>query len=128
MHEQAGAQAPADTDVTQALVGTWQGDLRDLLGTFAATLTLNRDGTYTAQHVLVGGYTIVMQGRWTFGPEVAASRGVISFEMMGSEPEEFCSVGIESNLLNFRDRDTIELGDETTNYPNGVMRRIAKSM
>jgi hypothetical protein len=128
MQQQAGAQAPADTDITQALVGTWQGDLRDLLGTFAATLTLNRDGTFTAQHVLVGGYTIVIQGRWTFVPAGAASRAVISFEMTGSEPEEFCSAGIESNPLVFRDRDTIELGDLTTNYPKGEMRRIPKGM
>jgi hypothetical protein len=57
-----------------------------------------------------------------------ANGGVISFEITESKPEEFCSAGIESNPLSFRDRDTIEFGDATTNYPKGVMRRIAKSM
>ena len=118
MHEltcaEAQAQARPDADIAQVLVGTWQGDLRDLLGTVSVTTKLDQDGSYTAQHVLAGGYTILMRGRWTAqlvsSPEAASTRGVIHFDATESQPEEFCSGGSESNPLNFRDRDTIEFG------------------
>jgi hypothetical protein len=125
---QVGAEASANAAV-QVLVGTWQGDLRDLLGTIKVTLKLAQDGSYTAQHVLVGGYTILMRGRWTAqftrpAPEMVDSRGVLSFEATESQPEEFCSAGIEINPLVIKDPDTIELGDGTTTYPSAVLRRI----
>jgi len=47
------------------LVGTWQGNLKDLLGTFAFTLHLDQEGSYATQHVLLGGYTVRVRGRWT---------------------------------------------------------------
>jgi hypothetical protein len=112
-----------------ALVGTWRGDLRDLLGTFAFTLRLDQDGTYATQHVLLGGYTIRMRGRWTAEfPLVfhapAGSSGVISFEAIQSEPEEFCSAGTQSNPVTIRDPNTIEFGDGSADYPSGLLRRI----
>ena len=126
---QVAAEAWAATaDFTRILVGTWQGDLRDLLGTFDVTLRLDEDGTYTTRHVLIGGYTIFMRGRWTAqfvtaNGAAVSNTGMISFEVTESQPEEFCSSAIESNPLTIRDADTIELGDGSANYASGLMRR-----
>ena len=48
---------------------------------------------------------------------------MISFEPTESEPEEFCSAGIEKNPVVVRDENTIVFGDGRTDYAHGVLRR-----
>jgi hypothetical protein len=67
-----------------------------------------------------------VRGRWTaeFPPASPEGRkGVISFEATQSEPEEFCSAGAQSNPVTIRGPNTLELGDGSSDYPNGVLRR-----
>jgi hypothetical protein len=118
--------AIAASRLPPVLIGTWDGSLKDLLGTFAFTVRLDEDGTYATQHVLLGGYTIRVRGRWTaeFPPaSPEGSKGVISFEATQSEPEEFCSAGAQSNPVTIRGPNTLEFGDGSTDYPTGVLRR-----
>jgi hypothetical protein len=118
--------AIAASHLPPVLVGTWEGNLKDLLGTFAFTLRLDEDGSYATQHVLLGGYTIRVRGRWTAQFPLASSGslgGIIILDAAESEPEEFCSAGAQTNPLTIRDANTLEFGDGSLDYASGVLRR-----
>jgi hypothetical protein len=122
------AHAAAPVDIAYFLSGTWQGDLTDAVRTYSVTLKLDSSGAYAMQHIFSGGFTILMRGRWSaeltsLDPELSGSRAIISFEPTESEPEEFCSAGIEKNLVVIRDENTIVFGDGTTDYAHGLLRR-----
>jgi hypothetical protein len=122
------AHAAAPADIAHFLSGTWQGDLTDAVRTYAVTMKLDPGGVYVMQHIFSGGFTILMRGRWSaeftsLDPELGGSRAVISFEPTDSEPEEFCSAGIERNPVVVRDENTIVFGDGTTDYAHGVLLR-----